>query len=45
MYGEFALKDILPVRRRSTRDDIWCRVHGNQREQIDDKGVEAFSSC
>ena len=44
MYGEFALKDILPEVRKTGAHviDIWCRVHGNQREQIDDMGVEAF---
>ena len=44
MYGEFALKDILPEVRKTGAHviDIWCRVHGNQREQIDDMGVEPF---
>jgi len=44
MYGEFALNEILPeVKKTGAKAiDIWCRVHGNQREQIDEMGVEAF---
>lgn len=46
MYGEFALHDILPeVSKTGAKTiDIWCRVHGNQREQIDAMGVEAFGN-
>ena len=44
MYGEFALNEILPeVKKTGAKAiDIWCRVHGNQREQIDEMVVEAF---
>ena len=45
MYGEMALADILPevARTGSEAIDIWCRVHGNQREQIEVMGDEAFA--
>ncbi len=44
MYGEFPLKDILPEVSKvgAKAIDIWCRVHGNQREQIDEMGDDAF---
>ncbi|MGY8691186.1 MAG: sugar phosphate isomerase/epimerase family protein [Verrucomicrobiales bacterium] len=43
MYGEMPLKDILPEVSKSGCGgiDIWCRSHGNQREQIDEMGHEA----
>ncbi len=42
MYGEMSLAQILPeVAKTGCRAiDIWCRVHGNQREQIDEMGHE-----
>jgi sugar phosphate isomerase/epimerase len=44
MYGEIALADILPEVAKTGSDaiDIWCRVHGNQREQVDAMGDVAF---
>jgi len=44
MYGELPLAEILPeVRKTGAREiDIWPRVHGNQREQIEAMGHEAF---
>ena len=46
MYGEMPLADILPevAKTGSEAIDIWCRVHGNQREQIDAMGDEAFAA-
>ena len=43
MYGEMPLDVILPeaAKTGASAIDIWCRVHGNQREQIDDMGHEA----
>lgn len=45
LYGEMALADILPevARTGSEAIDIWCRVHGNQREQIEAMGDDAFA--
>src|SRR5690606_11437568 len=45
MYGEMALADILPevAKTGSEAIDIWCKVHGNQREQIDAMGDDAFA--
>ena len=44
MYGTLPLNEILPeVRKIAARHiDIWPRVHGNQREQIEAMGHEAF---
>ena len=44
MYGEMPLEVILPevAKTGSEAIDIWCRVHGNQREQIAEMGDEAF---
>lgn len=42
MYGEMKLATILPEVKKThaTHLDIWPRVHGNQREQVDELGVE-----
>ena len=44
LYGELPLADILPEAARCGADgiDIWCRRHGNQREQIPAMGDDAF---
>ena len=44
MYGTLPLAEIMPeVHAIGAREvDVWPRVHGNQREQIDAMGVEAF---
>lgn len=44
MYGEMSLETILPevAKTGSEAIDIWCRVHGNQREQIGEMGDAAF---
>jgi sugar phosphate isomerase/epimerase len=46
MYGEMPLEVILPEVAKTGAEaiDIWCRVHGNQREQITEMGDEAFLS-
>lgn len=46
LYGELPLADILPEAAKTgcTAIDIWCRVHGNQREQIDAMGDAAFAA-
>lgn len=46
MYGEMPLEDILPevVKTGSEAIDIWCRPHGNQREQIAERGDAAFAA-
>ena len=43
MYGEMPLEAILPEVTKTGCEaiDIWCKVHGNQREQIDALGHEA----
>ena len=45
MYGRLPLKEILPEVTKTGADtiDIWPRVHGNQREQIEEIGHEAFA--
>jgi sugar phosphate isomerase/epimerase len=45
LYGEMPLDQILPEVSRTGCEsiDIWCRVHGNQREQISEMGDEAFA--
>ena len=44
MYGEMPLADILPEAAKTGCEavDIWCKVHGNQREQIAEMGDDAF---
>ena len=46
MYGTLPLAEIVPeVKRiRSERIDIWPRVHGNQREQVESMGNAAFAA-
>jgi len=46
MYGEMALAEILPEVSKTGAGaiDIWCRVHGNQREQITEMGDAAFEA-
>ncbi len=46
MYGEMPLDVILPevAKTGSEAIDIWCRVHGNQREQITEMGDAAFAA-
>ena len=45
MYGRLPLKEILPevAKTGAHTIDIWPRVHGNQREQIEAMGHEAFA--
>jgi sugar phosphate isomerase/epimerase len=44
LYGELPLKTILPevAKCGATEIDLWPRVHGNQREQIDAMGHDVF---
>ncbi len=46
MYGYTKLSEILPEVRKigATAIDIWPKVHGNQREQLDEIGEEAFAA-
>ncbi|MBI5773685.1 MAG: TIM barrel protein [Verrucomicrobia bacterium] len=46
MYGEMPLDVILPevAKTGSEAIDIWCKVHGNQREQITEMGDDAFAA-
>ena len=46
MYGEMPLDVILPevAKTGSEAIDIWCKVHGNQREQITAMGDDAFAA-
>lgn len=46
MYGEMPLDVILPevAKTGSEAIDIWCRVHGNQREQITEMGDDGFAA-
>lgn len=43
MYGKAALADILPevTKTGAQHIEIWAEPHGNQREQIDDLGIDA----
>ncbi|MHC4878946.1 MAG: TIM barrel protein [Planctomycetota bacterium] len=45
MYGYTSLAEIVPEVRKTgaTALDIWPKVHGNQREQLDDMGERAFA--
>jgi sugar phosphate isomerase/epimerase len=45
MYGYASLADILPevAKTGSKTIDIWPKVHGNQREQLDEMGEAQFS--
>lgn len=46
LYGEMPLDVILHEVARTGSEciDIWCRVHGNQREQISEMGDHAFAA-
>ncbi|MBL9201097.1 MAG: sugar phosphate isomerase/epimerase [Opitutaceae bacterium] len=46
LFGEMPLEVILPEVAKTGCEaiDIWCRVHGNQREQISEMGDDAFST-
>ncbi|SVC06603.1 uncharacterized protein METZ01_LOCUS259457, partial [marine metagenome] len=46
MYGTLPLKTILPevAKTGAGTIDIWPRVHGNQREQIEEMGHEKFAA-
>ena len=45
IYGYTALAEIMPEVHQvgATALDIWPKVHGNQREQLDEMGEEKFS--
>ena len=45
MYGTTKLAEILPEVKKIGAEhiDIWPRVHGNQREQVDKMGVDRFA--
>ena len=44
MYGYAALAEIVPEVHKigATAIDLWPKVHGNQREQLDEMGEDAF---
>ena len=46
MYGYSELAEIFPEVRKigATAIDIWPKVHGNQREQLDEMGEEKFAA-
>jgi len=46
MYGYAALEEIVPEVRKTgaASIDIWPKVHGNQREQLDEMGEERFAA-
>lgn len=46
MYGYTKLAEIVPEVKKigATAIDIWPKVHGNQREQLDDMGEEKFAA-
>lgn len=46
MYGYSELAEIFPEVRKigATAIDIWPKVHGNQREQLDEMGEEQFAA-
>ena len=46
MYGTLPLAEIVPEVKRigSEHIDIWPRVHGNQREQVESMGNAAFAA-
>jgi len=45
MYGELPLAEILPDVKKTgaSHIDLWPRKHGNQREQVDEMGIDAFA--
>jgi len=46
MYGYTELEEILPEVKKigASAIDLWPRVHGNQREQLDELGEQRFAS-
>ncbi|MBD3672843.1 MAG: sugar phosphate isomerase/epimerase [Planctomycetaceae bacterium] len=46
MYGYTSLAEIVPEVRKigASAIDIWPKVHGNQREQLDEMGEERFAA-
>jgi len=46
MYGYTDLGTILPevAKTGASAIDIWPKVHGSQREQLDDMGEERFAA-
>lgn len=44
LYGYAALEEIIPEVRKTgaTAIDLWPKVHGNQREQLDSLGIDRF---
>jgi len=46
MYGYTSLAEIVPQIRKigGSALDIWPKVHGNQREQLDEMGEETFAA-
>ena len=46
MYGELPLSAILPEIHKAGAEfiDIWPRKHGNQREQMDEMGLDKFEA-
>jgi sugar phosphate isomerase/epimerase len=46
LYGELPLAEILPEVRKAGAEhiDIWPRKHGNQREQMEKMGHDAFAA-
>jgi sugar phosphate isomerase/epimerase len=46
LYGYESLENILPevAKTGATAIDIWPKVHGNQREQLDELGEERFAA-
>lgn len=46
MYGYTPVEEILPEVKKTgaTAIDIWPKVHGNQREQLDEMGEEKFAA-
>ena len=46
LYGKMKLDEILPETARTGADavDIWCLPHGDQREQVEAMGIDAFAN-
>jgi sugar phosphate isomerase/epimerase len=46
LYGDLPLADILPEVAATGCEsiDLWCKVHGTQREQVAEMGDEAFTA-
>ena len=45
LYGKMKLDEILPEAAKTGADaiDIWCLPHGDQREQVEAMGIDAFA--